>query len=148
MNVQTQSRSLALRCCGVDLNREHLFAPVLRADVINLRPFARYEVVHPTGKTRPVRMGGAKVLEHRHFGEFVGEQKRMWKDGGVLGVEPVENLNGQLHFHAARHINECAGTDEGLMERGELRRPERGWLRHEMFSEQIFVFEQSSLERH
>ena len=93
-------------------------------------------------------MGGAKMLDHRHFGEFVGDQKRVRKDGGVLAVEPVENLNRQLHFHAARHVNESAGTDEGLVERGELRRPERGWLRHEMPAEQIFVLEQGSFERH
>ena len=88
------------------------------------------------------------MLDHRHFGKFVGDQQGMRKDRGILSVQPMENLNRQFNLNAARHVNKGAGIDECLMQRGELCRPERRWLRHEMLSKQIFVLEQSPLERH
>ena len=87
------------------------------------------------------------MLDHRDFGEFVGDEERVRKDGSVLAIEPVENLDREFHFHAARDIDKRARANERFVQRGKFGGAERGRLRHEMLAEKIFVFDQAALER-
>ena len=63
-------------------------------------------------------------------------------------MQPMENLDRQFDFDAARHVKKCSGIDERFVQRGELGRAEHRRLRHEMFSEQIFVLDHGAFERH
>src|SRR6184192_2240218 len=71
----------------------------------------------------------------------------MRKDRGIFIDQPVKNFDRQLEFDGTWHINESAGADLGTMERGKLGRTENSRLGHEMFAHEIFVLDQSSLER-
>ena len=63
---------------------------------------------------------------HRRSGACAGKRDAFSR------VEPVENLDRQFHFHAARHVNKSSCPNECFMQRGELSRAERSRLRHEM----------------
>src|SRR5256886_11861620 len=71
----------------------------------------------------------------------------MRKDGSVFAVQPMENLDRQFDFDAARHVNKCSRRDQRLMQCGELGRAEDGWLGHEMFSKQFAVLDDGALKR-
>src|SRR5207248_11557627 len=71
----------------------------------------------------------------------------MRKDRGIFIDQPVKNFDRQLEFDGTWHINESAGADLGTMERGKLGRTENSRLGHEMFAHEIFVLDQSALQR-
>src|SRR6266699_3078589 len=71
----------------------------------------------------------------------------MRKDGSVVAVQPMENLDRQFDFDAARHVKKCSRRDHRLMQCGELGRAEDGWLRHEMFSKQFAMLDDGALKR-
>src|SRR6266480_5699571 len=71
----------------------------------------------------------------------------MRKDRGIFINQPVKNFDRQIEFNSPRHVNEDAGADLGTVQRGKLCRTECGRLGHEMFSDEIFVLDQRSLER-
>src|SRR5260370_32765014 len=71
----------------------------------------------------------------------------MRKDGSVLAVQPMENLDRQFDFNSARHVKKCSRRNQRFMERSKLRRAEHCRLRHEMFSEKIGVLDHGALER-
>ncbi|SRR6266849_4062241 len=87
------------------------------------------------------------MLDDRDLGELVGNEKQMRKNGSVLTVQPMENLNRQFDFYAERHIKECSGRNQCLVQRGKLGRAKNGRLRHEMFPEEIGMFDHGALER-
>src|SRR5713226_10598602 len=87
------------------------------------------------------------MLDDGDLGQFVGDKKQMRKDRSVLAVQPMENLNRQFDFYAARHIKKCSGRNQRLVQRGELGRAKNSRLGHEMFSEKIDMFDHGALER-
>ncbi len=87
------------------------------------------------------------MLDDRDLGELVGNEKQMRKNGSVLAVQPMENLNRQFNFNPARHIKKCSGRNQRLVQRGELGRAKNGRLGHEMFPEKIAMFDHGALER-
>src|SRR6266550_1855031 len=89
----------------------------------------------------------AEVLDHGHFRQFVCNQEQMRKHGRVLAVQPMENFNRQLDFNATGDVKKCARGNQCLMQRRELGRAKNGGLRHEMFPEQLGVFNHGALER-
>jgi DNA-directed RNA polymerase subunit beta len=51
-------------------------------------------------------MGGPEMFDDRHLGKLIGDQKCVREDGNICSMQPMEDLDGQLDFHAARHVNE------------------------------------------
>src|SRR5713101_4135003 len=87
------------------------------------------------------------MLDDRDLGELVGNEKQMRKNGSVLTVQPMENLNRQFDFYAERHIKECSGRNQCLVQRGKLGRAKNGRLRHEMFPEEIGMFDHGAFDQ-
>ena len=48
------------------------------------------------------------MLDHRDFRQLLGDEKRVRENRGVLAVQPMEGLDRQFDFHAARHVKERA----------------------------------------
>src|SRR4029077_8412419 len=71
----------------------------------------------------------------------------MRKDGSILAVQPMENLDRQFDFDAAWHVKKCSGRNQGFVQGRKLGRAEHCRLRHEMFSEKIGVLDHGALER-
>src|SRR5213082_670277 len=71
----------------------------------------------------------------------------MRKDGSIFAVQPMENLDRQFDFDAARHVKKCSRRDHRLMQCGELGRAEDSRLRHEMFSKQLAMLDHCALKR-
>ena len=65
------------------------------------------------------------MFDHRHLRQFVGDQKRVRENRGVLAMQPMENLDRQFDFDAARHVNKSSRSNERFVQRRELRRAER-----------------------
>src|SRR5438105_1326630 len=87
------------------------------------------------------------MLDHCHLGQFVGDEEQMRKNGSVLAVQPMKNLDRQFDLDSARDVKKCAGGNERLMQRGEFCSTEHGRLRHEMFPKQIGMLEYCTLQR-
>src|SRR5712692_5648496 len=71
----------------------------------------------------------------------------MRKNGSMIAVQPMKNLDRQFDFYAARHIKKCSGRNQRLVQRGEPGRAKNSGLRHEMFPEEIGMFDHRALER-
>ena len=62
-------------------------------------------------------------------------------------MQPMENLDRQFDFDASRYVKKCAGRNQRLMQRRKFRRAKNGRLGHEMFPEEIGMFDHGALER-
>ena len=87
------------------------------------------------------------MFDQRDLREFFGDEQRVRENGGVLAVQPMEGLDRQFHFHAARDVKKSAGPNERLVERGKFGRAEGRRLVHEMAPEQFLVLDHGALER-
>src|ERR1700754_2706661 len=86
------------------------------------------------------------MFDERDLRHLVRNQQRVWEDGTILVVEPMKDFYGQLDFHAAWDVEKGSRPNECFMQSSEFRRAKWRRLRHEMFTEKIFVLEQTALE--
>src|SRR5207245_3737784 len=98
-------------------------------------------------KARHLSIQRAKRFDYGDFRQLIGDEKQMRKNGSVLPVQPVENLDRQIDFNATRHIKKCAGQNQRLMQGGKFARAKNRGLRHEMFSKQFAVLDHGALKR-
>src|SRR6266478_2303331 len=71
----------------------------------------------------------------------------MRKDGRVFAVQPMENLDRQFDFDAARYVKKCSRRNQCLMQRRKFRRAKNRGLRHKMFSKQFGMLDHGALKR-
>ena len=112
VQIEAHGRRVVIYDCRVHLQRDDVASPILRAHISHFRARAGDQVVHTAGESEACRSNGAKRLDHRDFGELVGDQKQMRKDGCVFAVQPMENLDRQFDFDTARHVKKCAGRNQ------------------------------------
>ena len=125
MQIETHRRGVVIDRGRVHLQCAHVFAPVLRADVSDLRARAGNEIVHAAGESCGRSVARPEMFDHRDLGELVGDQKQMREDRGIFVAQPMENLDRQFDFDAARHEKKCSRRNQRLVQRGELGRAER-----------------------
>src|SRR3981081_2834862 len=101
MQIKTHGRSVVIDRGRVHLQRTHVLAPGLRANVSDLCAGADDEIVHATGEACYLSLYRAEMLDHRHLGQFIRDKKQMRKHRSVLAVQPMEDFNWQLDFNAA-----------------------------------------------
>src|SRR6266446_6748863 len=87
------------------------------------------------------------MLDDCDLGELVSDEKQMREHRSVFAVQPMKNFNWQFNFNPARHIKKCSGRNQRLVQRGELGRAKNGRLGHEMFSEEIDMFDHGALDQ-
>ena len=98
MEIQTQGRGIALDGRGVDLQCEHVLAPVLRADVVDLRARPGDEIVHPAGETARGLVERAEMFDHGDLRHLVRDQKQMRKDRGIFIVPANGKFRSATRF--------------------------------------------------
>ena len=124
-----------------------LLVPILHADVFQLAPRPTTRSLTPQENPARPLCAERKCSTTVTFEVSSAMRRVCGKDGGVLAVEPMENLDRHLDLHAFRHVEESAGTDARFVQRGEFRGAERRRLRHEMLPEKLFVLDHAALER-
>src|SRR5205814_6135686 len=87
------------------------------------------------------------MLDHRDFGELVGDKKQVRKNGNVLAAKPVKNFDRLFDFDTARNEQKRSRRNKRLMQPSKFRRTERRFGRHEIFSEKLGVLDHGALER-
>ena len=50
-----------------------------------------------------------EMLNDRHVGHLVGDEKQVRKNRGIFAVQPMENLDRRFNLNAARQVKKCAG---------------------------------------
>src|ERR1700730_1085160 len=108
MQVETHGRCVVIDRGRVHLQRAHVFAPSLRANVSDLCARAGNEIVDATSEARGLLITGREVFYYRYLRQFVGDEKQMRKDRHVVVAQPMEDLDRQFDFDAARHEQKCA----------------------------------------
>src|SRR4030095_5464958 len=102
IQVQAHRRCIMIDRCRIHLQRDDVVRPILSAHVGHLRAGASDEIVYSTRKSGRMLVNRAEMFDHGDFGKLVRDQKQMRKRRGILTIEPMENLNRQLDFYAAR----------------------------------------------
>src|SRR5439155_17429319 len=93
MEVETHGCGIVIDRGCVHLQCAHIFAPVLRADVCDLRARTGDQIVHTAGEARQLWIQRTKRFDHGNFREFVSDKKQMRKNRSVRAMQPMENLD-------------------------------------------------------
>ena len=97
MQIETHGRGIVIDRGRVHLQRAHVFAPGLRANVSDFRARAGDEIVHSAGEAGGnCRSNERKCSMTVTFAKLIRDQKQMRKDRNIFAAQPVEDLNRQI----------------------------------------------------
>ena len=148
VEIEREHTGVAFGGDAVDLEGEGLAAPVLGADVGQLRALGGVEIVHAGHEL--ALGGGAAGDEELHqggLGPRAEHHEGVREGGDVLPGERVLDHEGEGDLDVRRDVEEGAGGGEGGVERDELLGAEVGRVFQEIGPHEVAVIAQGLVKR-
>ena len=123
IDIEALGRGIAPHDGVVDLECQRFAAPILDADIVQLRPGPHIQIVEADGQCGGIRLRPHEVIHQRHLAILLGDEERVRERRIPLAREPMENLDGQVDLHAARDVQERPRLHRSRVQRREFRAP-------------------------